>query len=415
MTDINSGRAAIHSHVFLGEGHEASERRTWAVIWLCGIMMVAEIVGGLLFGSIALVADGMHMSTHAGALLLAALAYTYARKHANNPDFTFGTGKLGDLAGFTSAIILAMIALLIGYESVSRIFDPVPIHFAEAIPIACLGLAVNIASAWLLSGSEHHGHSHGHGHEHGGHDHHDHDESHEIATPAGAIILEVFEDGVPPRFQLRADTSAVLTASAFSVETVRPDGTRQLFVMQNKGDYLESIDEIPEPHAFTATVRIGEQNYPIIFEEHVHAHGSTARDNNMRAAVVHVIADAAVSVLVIVGLLLARSFGWLWMDPLAGIIGACVIASWSYGLVRDTGAILLDMNPDQAMANKLRQVIETGGDQLADLHLWRLGPGHLGAIVSVVTGQAREADYYRNRLAQFKSLSHLTVEVAHKA
>src|ERR1700676_5196170 len=182
MTDINSGAAAaFHSHVFLGEGHENSERKTWAVIWLCGIMMVAEIVGGLMFGSIALVADGFHMSTHAAALLLAALAYTYARKHANNPAFTFGTGKLGDLAGYTSAIILAMIALLIGYESVSRIFDPVPIHFAEAIPIACLGLAVNIASAWLLSSGGHHGHSHGHGHEHGGHDHHDHDESHEIA------------------------------------------------------------------------------------------------------------------------------------------------------------------------------------------------------------------------------------------
>ena len=416
MTEVNNGAAAaFHSHVFLGEGHEASERKTWAVIWLCGIMMVAEIVGGLLFGSIALVADGLHMSTHAGALLLAALAYTYARKHANNPDFTFGTGKLGDLAGYTSAIILAMIALLIGYESISRIFDPVPIHFAEAIPIACLGLAVNIASAWLLSGSEHHGHSHGHGHAHGGHDHHDHDESHEIATPAGAVILEVFEDGVPPRFRLRGEPRQLLTASASSVETVRPDGTRQLFVMRDKGDYLESIDEIPEPHAFTAMVRIGEQNYPVIFEEHVHAQGSTGRDNNMRAAVVHVIADAAVSVLVIVGLLLARSFGWLWMDPLAGIIGAIVIASWSYSLIRDTGAILLDMNPDQAMANKLRQVIETGGDQLADLHLWRLGPGHLGAIVSVITGQAREADYYRDRLAQFKSLSHLTVEVAHKA
>src|ERR1700732_1001917 len=182
MIDHNNGTAAaFHSHVFLGEGHETSERRTWAVIWLCGVMMVAEIVGGLLFGSIALVADGLHMSTHAGALLLAALAYTYARKHANDPAFSFGTGKLGDLAGFPGAIVLAMIALLIGYESVRRIFDPVPIHFAEAIPIACLGLVVNIASAWLLSSSEHHGHSHGHGHEHGGHDHHDHDESHEIA------------------------------------------------------------------------------------------------------------------------------------------------------------------------------------------------------------------------------------------
>ena len=134
--------------VFLGEGHQKSERKTWTVIWLCGVMMIAEIVGGFLFGSIALIADGLYMSTHASALLLAALAYTYARKHANDPRFTFGTGKLGDLAGFTSAIILAMIALLIGYESVSRIFAPVSIHFAEAIPIACLGLAVNIASAW---------------------------------------------------------------------------------------------------------------------------------------------------------------------------------------------------------------------------------------------------------------------------
>src|SRR6202162_5745879 len=142
----------FHRHLFLGEGHEKSERKTWAVIWLCGTMMIAEIVGGLFFGSIALVADGLHMSTHAGALLLAALAYTYARRYANDARFTFGTGKRGDLAGFTSAIILAMIALLIGYESVSRLFAPVPIHFAEAIPIAVLGLAVNVASVWLISG-----------------------------------------------------------------------------------------------------------------------------------------------------------------------------------------------------------------------------------------------------------------------
>src|SRR6202161_2137314 len=168
----DGARTAFHSHVFLGEGHEKSERKTWAVIWLCGAMMVAEIVGGWLFGSIALIADGLHMSTHAGALLLAALAYTYARRYANDSRFTFGTGKLGDLAGFTSAIILAMIALLIAYESVSRIFAPVPIHFPEAIPIACLGLAVNIASAWLLSsGDHHHGHSHGHGHDHNAHGH----------------------------------------------------------------------------------------------------------------------------------------------------------------------------------------------------------------------------------------------------
>jgi len=426
MIDNNGAAAAfhnqvLHNHVFLGEGHEKSERKTWAVIWLCGIMMVAEIIGGLMFGSIALVADGLHMSTHAGALLLAALAYTYARKHADNPAFTFGTGKLGDLAGFTSAIVLAMIALLIGYESVSRIFAPVPIHFAEAIPIACLGLAVNVASAWLLAGGEHHdrgrGHSHGHGHSHS-HDHahegHDHDEQHEIATARGRVVVEVFEDGVPPRFRLRAITGAALMAQASSIETLRPDGTKQLFAMADRGEFLESYDEIPEPHAFTATVKIGEQNYPVAFEEHEHAHGSTARDNNMRAAVIHVIADAAVSVLVIAGLLLARAFGWLWMDPLAGIIGAFVIASWSYGLIRDTGAILLDMNPDKSMANRLREEVEADGDKLADLHLWRLGPGHLGAIISVITSKQRDADYYRARLARFKSLSHLTIEIAHR-
>src|SRR5580698_7459235 len=159
-----AARSALHSHVFLGEGHEKSERQTWAVIWLCGAMMIAEIVGGWLFGSIALVADGLHMSTHAGALLLAALAYSYARKHANDPHFSFGTGKLGDLAGFTSAIILAMIALLIAYEAVGRFLTPVPIRFGEAIPIAILGLPVNAASAWLLGGGDHH---HGHGHDRG--------------------------------------------------------------------------------------------------------------------------------------------------------------------------------------------------------------------------------------------------------
>lgn len=417
----------LHSHVFLGEEHATSERRTWAVIWLCGAMMVAEIVGGLLFGSIALVADGLHMSTHAGALLLAALAYTYARRHAADPRFTFGTGKLGDLAGFTSAIILAMIALLIGYESVVRLFEPVPIHFAEAIPVAILGLAVNIASAWLLGGGGHghdhgHSHSHGHGHSHShghhhGHDHGHahgagHDETHRIATAAGEVVLEVFEDGVPPRFRLAGPE---LDADAVSIETVRPDGTRQRFAFVDRGEGLESVDEIPEPHAFVANVTIDGQTHAVRFEEHEHAHAKTARDNNMRAAVVHVIGDAAVSVLVIVGLVLARAFGWLWMDPLAGIVGAVVIASWAFALIRDTGAILLDMNPDRGMAERLRQTIEGDGDEIADLHLWRLGPGHLGAIISVVTRARRGQDYYRARLARFRSLSHLTIEVRRAA
>jgi cation diffusion facilitator family transporter len=404
MPDIDS---VTHNHTFLGEGHEKNERRTWLVIWLCGFMMVAEIVGGLLFGSIALVADGLHMSTHAGALLLAALAYTYARKRAGDPNFTFGTGKFGDLAGFTSAIVLAMIALLIAYESVSRLFAPVTIHFAEAIPIACLGLVVNIASAWLLSGGEHH---HGHSHDHA-HKGHDHDRTHRISTPVGVVVLEVFEYGVPPRFRLSFEDGSGTPVGVAAIETVRADGARQVFDMANRGGYLESVQKIPEPHAFTAHVRMGQQDYPVVFAEHEHVHVSAHRDNNMRAAIIHVMADAAVSVFVITGLLLARGFGWLWMDPLAGIAGATVIVSWSYGLVRDTGAILLDMNPDPAMAERMRAVIETDGDRLTDLHLWRLGPGHLGVIVSVATRKERGPDYYQALLGRFRALSHVTVEV----
>ena len=184
--------------------------------------------------------------------------------------------------------------------------------------------------------------------------------------------------------------------------------------MKDQGGYLESTETIPEPHAFTAHVRVGQQAYPVVFEEHEHAHASAHSDHNMRAAIIHVLADAAVSVLVIVGLVLARAFGWLWMDPLAGILGAAVIASWSYGLIRDTGAILLDLNPDPRMANNVRQTLESEGDEVADLHLWRLGPGHLGAIISIITKHAHEAEYYRARLARFRSLSHLTIEVAHK-
>jgi cation diffusion facilitator family transporter len=300
-----------HDHVFLGKDHDRSERRAWAVIILCTAMMIAEIVGGVLFGSLALIADGLHMSTHAGALLLAALAYTLARKYANDPSFSFGTGKFGDLAGYSSAIVLAMIALLIAYEAVSRLLQPIAISFNEAIPIAVLGLVVNVSSVWLLSGGHHHAHGHDHDHHH----------------------------------------------------------------------------------------------------PHEHAHGAHHRDNNMRAAIVHVMADAAVSILVIVGLLLARAFGWLWMDPVAGLIGALVIANWSIGLLRDTGSTLLDCTPDPNMVEKLRKLIEAEGDQVTDLHLWRLGPGHLGAIVSVTTTGKREAAHYRQQLAKFPDLSHITVEI----
>jgi cation diffusion facilitator family transporter len=396
-----------HNHIFLGEGHEQNERRTWGMIALCSFMMVAEIIGGLLFGSIALVADGLHMSTHASALLLAALAYSYARRHANDSRFTFGTGKLGDLAGFSSAIVLAMIALLIGYEALTRFIWPVPISFNEAIPIAVLGLAVNVASVLLLSGG-----GHGHGHSHVGDGSHDHDTAHSLQTDAGPLLLEIFEDGVPPRFRLSSAGQAI-AASDVTIETVRPGGERQVFAMVAHGGHLESKDEIPEPHAFTARVSINRADdaHTVDFVEQEHAHGAAHRDNNMRAAIVHVLADAAVSVLVIVGLLFGRFLGWNWMDPVAGLVGAIVIAAWAYSLVRDTGAVLLDINPDQSMAQRMRDVIETDGDRLTDLHLWRLGPGHLGAIVSVATRRRRGPEYYQSLLGRFRSLSHVTIQV----
>lgn len=305
---------ATHSHVFLGESHAQNERGAHAVIGLCIVMMALEIIGGWLFGSIALVADGLHMSTHAGALLLAALAYRLARTHAHDRRFSFGTGKFGDLAGFASAIILGMLALLIGWEAISRLVAPVPIHFGEAIPIACLGLAVNLTSAWLL----------GDGHHHDEHEH-DHDHVHEHSP--------------------------------------------------------------------------------------VRAHAGTMRDNNMRAAFLHIIADIAVSVFVIIGLGLAYGLSWTFMDPVAGLLGACVIASWSLALVRDTGAILLDVTPDKALAERIKTTLEAEGDAVRDLHVWRLGPGHLGAIVSISSSSGHSQAYFRGKLVPFSAISHLTIEI----
>ncbi|SDH68671.1 CDF family Co(II)/Ni(II) efflux transporter DmeF [Paraburkholderia phenazinium] len=418
MSDFKDAAfGAGHDHIFLGAAHEQNERRTWAVIALCSAMMLAEIVGGSMFGSLALVADGLHMSTHAGAMLIAALAYTYARKHAADSRFVFGTGKLGDLAGFTSAIVLAMIAVLIGYEAVARFLSPVPIHFGEAIPIAVVGLLVNLASVWLLSG-DHHGHSHGHSHGHGhGYDEHAHeDEVQKIFAPSGVFAVSIFEEGVPPVFRITPATQrSRLDSSAVSVTTVRPDGTQQVFALADRGGYLESMEDIPEPHAFKAIVRMPDGEHEVEFEEHEHGHDAqdaATRDHNIRSAYIHVIADAAVSVLAIIGLVLAHTFGWLWMDPLAGVVGALVIANWSYGLMRDTGAILLDMNPDRRMAENVRHAIEDRGDKVVDLHVWRLGPGHMSAVVSVATSESqRDSRFYHTLLERFKGLSHLTVEV----
>lgn len=293
-----------HQHVFLGADHARNERRTWIVVGLTAAMMVGEIVAGLLFGSMALLADGFHMATHAGALAIAALAYLYARRHANDERFTFGTGKLSELAGYSSAVVLALIALLIGFESVVRLTEPVPIRFNEAIAVAVLGLAVNLASAWLLYDS-------GHDHDH---DHHDN-------------------------------------------------------------------------------------------------HGPGHQDHNLRSAYFHVLADALTSVLAIAGLVAGRAYGWLWVDPLVGIVGAIVIARWSWGLLRGAGAVLLDTLPDEALLSDIRETLERDGDQLADLHLWRVGPGHMALIASVVTSKPRAPSHYKARLAAFPQLSHVTIEV----
>ncbi len=413
MRDPTQARiAGIHSHVFLGASHARNERKTWAVIALCTVMMLAEIIGGALFGSIALIADGLHMSTHAGAILIAALAYRYARRHASDPRFGFGTGKVGDLAGFSSAIVLAMIALLIGFEAVTRVLSPVPIRFAEAIPIAIVGLAVNLVSGWLLSGHEH-GHGHGHGHHAADHA----EPPMKVEARGGRVEIAVFEDGVPPRFRLNFVGNRPV-ASAVSLQTQRRDGTRQTFSFVDRGDFLESSEEIPEPHEFDARLQLPGEEHALSFVEH-HAHDQLAysggvsahRDHNIRSAYVHVTADAAVSVVTIVGLGLARIFGWMWMDPLAGIVGAMVIANWAYGLIRDTAGVLLDVVPDQQLQEQIRKTIEGTGDQLVDLHLWRLGPGHLGVVLSVLSHEPRTPDFFRAKLSPFKALSHITVEV----
>ena len=299
-----------HEHVFLGERHGRNERRTWLVVGLTATMMVAEIVGGTLFGSMALLADGWHMSTHAAALGISALAYLYARRHIHNPTFAFGTGKLGELAAFTSAIVLAMIAVLIAYESMMRFAQPVAIAYGEAIAVAVLGLVINVICAWLL---REHDSGHGHGH------HHDHD--------------------------------------------------------------------------------------------HEHDHHDGHRDHNLRAAYMHVVADAATSVLAIAGLLVALIFDFAWIDALVGIVGAGVIAYWSIGLIRDSGRVLLDVVPDSAAAEAIRSRLETDGDRVADLHLWQVGPGHRAAVVSIVSDHPMPPAMYKSRLADVPGLSHLTIEV----
>jgi cation diffusion facilitator family transporter len=314
------------NHTFLGAHHARHERRTWGVVALTAVMMVIEIAGGTLFGSIALVADGWHMGTHVTALAIAALAYLFARRHADDTRFSLGTGKFGELAAFSSAIILGIIALDVAYDSIMRLGHPVAIHFREAIPIAVLGLFVNLASAWLLRDEHHHaqehahGGAHNHGHYHAPHDHNAHDHN---------------------------------------------------------------------------------------------ARGRSAHDHdiNLRAAYVHVLADALISILAIAGLSAAWAFGWNILDPLVGLIGAVVIASWSLSLLRAAGCVLLDTVPDPDLARHIRSLMELDGDRVCDLHVWQVGPGHLAVVASVVSAAPQAPAVYKARLAGLTGLSHVTVEV----
>lgn len=299
-----------HDHNFLSRDHDRNARRTLWVVGLTTIMMVGEVVAGTIYGSMALLADGFHMATHAGALGVAAVAYAYAKRHAGNSRFTFGTGKVGDLAGFASALVLGIVALGIAGESVGRLFAPTTVAFGPATLVAVIGLAVNLVSALLLAGG---GHAHHHGHSHG-HDHH---------------------------------------------------------------------------------------------PEHDHnPHGG--QDNNLRSAYFHVLADALTSVLAIVALIAGRYLGWVWLDPAMGVVGAIVIARWSWSLMRDTGAVLLDRT-DDAIEAEVREMVEGPGDaRIVDLHVWRVGPETHAAIVSVTGGI--DADTVRRRLAPVHELGHLTVE-----
>jgi len=291
-----------HEHTYGNDERRSAEKRTRWVIGLTLTMMVAEIAGGIVFGSMALLADGWHMGTHAAALGITVFAYSYARKHAADPRYSFGTGKVGALGGFASAVGLAVIAVLVFGESALRFVSPVGIRFDEAIFVAFVGLTVNLGSAWMLRGDDHHDHGHDHGHQH--------------------------------------------------------------------------------------------------------------HDHNLRAAYLHVLADALTSVLAIVALVTGKHLGWLWMDPMMGIVGSLVIARWSWGLLRDTGGVLLDAEVAPERTAQIRAALEAEADtRVADLHVWRVGPRHFAVIVSVVTHSARPPEHYRGLLAGAPDLAHITVEV----
>lgn len=306
-----------HDHLFHLDAKEGERRTLWVVI-LTAIMMVVEISAGHLYGSMALLADGWHMGTHVAALSIAIFAYRYSRKNASNPKFSFGTGKVNSLGGFASAVSLAVVAVMIGIDSVQRLINPEQIHFNEAISVAVIGLIVNLASAWLLHGA--------HDHDHDGHHHHGYSQQEE--------------------------------------------------------------------------------------HHHDHHHDNHHHDQNLRAAYLHVLADALTSVLAIVALLFGKSLGWIWMDAAMGIVGALVISRWSIGLLRETSTILLDNTANTTTINAIQGAIEKDSDnKVADLHVWKVGTKHYATIISIVTHQAKDPAHYKALLSDVSYLSHITIEV----
>lgn len=310
-----------HAHTFGLDERQAGEKPTRWVIVLTFVTMIVELVAGYYTGSMALTADGWHMSTHAFALGISAFAYHFARKHAHNPRFTFGTGKVGTLGGFSSAVALAMVAVLLGWESIQRLIHPVTVHFQEAIVVAFIGLLVNIVSAWLLRGADHH---HGHPHDHD--DPHDHD-----------------------------------------------------------------------PH--------GHDPHKPVHAEH--------KDLNLRAAYLHVLADALTSVTALVALTCGMYLGWVWMDPLMGIVGSIIIASWSFGLLRDSSMVLLDAEEQGVRETKIRTLMQDVDEdiEIADLHVWLVGMASFACIISLVAHNPRPLQVYKQRLMALPGLDHVTVEV----
>ncbi|MFM5258642.1 cation diffusion facilitator family transporter [Aeromonas veronii] len=329
-----SSLAQSHCHQpVIHEGNPLAEQKTrWAVL-LTVIMMVAEIGGGWFYNSMALLADGWHMSSHALALGLSVLAYRAARHFARDHRFSFGTWKIEVLGGFTSALLLVGVAGLMLFESVFRLLDPSPIHYQQAIAIALVGLLVNLACAWLLKDDHgHHHHGHDHHHEHHGHHHHGHDHHHE----------------------------------------------------HHDHDHHHDHDD----H---------------------HGH----QDLNLRAAYIHVLADAATSVLAILALVGGMLWGADWLDPLMGIVGAVLVAVWAWGLLRDSGRVLLDAEMDTPLVAEIREVIaELPGTALRDLHVWRVGQQQYACVLSLLMVNPLPAQQIRERLAIHEELVHVTIEIA---